>query len=404
MSTLVRRALRGYLRTPWLHVVAGVAALAGAWCVIFGVPGIDEFNAYRIDVDVYRIGGRMILDGQPLYGPVPLTEIGVELPFTYPPVAAVLFTVLALVPLPAAGTGLAIASVAGFVAVLRLVVRDCFALRGRELWAATALATAVLVWIDPLRQTLDFGQINALLMLCIVVDVCAGRGRWWRGTWTGLAIAVKLTPAVFLAFFLLRRDWRAMAVTVGSTLAWTALGFLVRPADSWQYWTEVLVDTDRIGHKGYTSNQAFSGLLHRLVGPDVSTLWWFLGCVVVGLFVLALVHRLGDDEAAAMVVLGLYALFASPISWSHHWVWMGPAVVVVLAVALRGRSWAAWPWLVVALVTLWSAPQWWWPYEGDAGYHWVWYQDILGHTWMWLLLTSYAILWIEAGRRRAPAH
>ena len=49
---------------------------------------------YRIDIEVYRMGARAWLDDHPLYaGDVTFhTRIGLDLPFTYPPLAAILFS------------------------------------------------------------------------------------------------------------------------------------------------------------------------------------------------------------------------------------------------------------------------------------------------------------------------
>ena len=48
---------------------------------------------YRIDIDVYRMGGQAWLDGRPLYadGVMFHTRGGLDLPFTYPPLAAIVF-------------------------------------------------------------------------------------------------------------------------------------------------------------------------------------------------------------------------------------------------------------------------------------------------------------------------
>ncbi|SDL16553.1 glycosyltransferase 87 family protein [Tessaracoccus oleiagri] len=404
MTSSLRRAADWYLRTRWAQWLAVAAVVAAAALLTLGRPWLhDDLNPYRIDVDVYRLGGRMILEGRSLYGAIPATEIGAELPFTYPPIAALFFAVFAVMPLGWASFLLSLATVAAIVAVVHLVLREMTDLRGARSWAATAGASAVLLWLDPVKQTVDFGQVNSLLMLLVVVDVLLGRGRWWRGSLIGLAIAIKLTPAVFLAFFLVRRDWRALAVTLASFAAWTGIGFAVRWSDSIQYWSDTLGDTDRIGQAGYASNQSWNGFIHRVLGDDVSSLWWVLGCAVVGLFVLALIHRLDDDEAAGMTVMGLYALFASPVSWSHHWVWMVPMVLVVARLALRGGGWAPYVWLAAAAVTLFDGPQWREPYEGEAAYHWPWWQQILGTSWLWLLLAGYALLWFRADGERRPA-
>lgn len=400
----ISRAAAWYLRTAWAHVLALIVLIIETGLLTLGRPWVhDNVNPYRIDIDVYRIGGQMILEGQSLYGPIPATEIGAELPFTYPPFAALLFTSFAIMPLGWASFLLTLTSVLLVVATIFIVLRTMTSLRGRDLHATTILASAVLVFLDPVVQTLDFGQINVILMLLVVIDVCLGKGRWWRGTFTGMAIAIKLTPAVFLGFFLVRRDWRALGVTLASFLLWTGIGFLARWNDSLQYWSETLTDTSRIGAAGYTSNQSLNGFLHRIFGDDVSRLWWVLGCTVVGLFVLALVHRLGRAEVAGMTALGLYALFASPVSWSHHWVWMVPMVLVVADLARRRRGGIApWLWLAVAALTLYDGPQWREPYEGDAGYHWPWWQHILGNSWLWLLLAGYALLWFTAQPQIQP--
>ena len=65
---------------------------------------------YRIDIDVYRMGGRAWLDGRPLYadGAMFETQAGLDLPFTYPPLAAVAFAPFALLPLPVASAAITV--------------------------------------------------------------------------------------------------------------------------------------------------------------------------------------------------------------------------------------------------------------------------------------------------------
>ena len=52
------------------------------------------------------------------------------------------------------------------------------------------------------------------------------RTPWPRGLLLGLGIALKLTPAVFLLYFLLRRDRRAALTALASFAASTLLGFI----------------------------------------------------------------------------------------------------------------------------------------------------------------------------------
>ncbi|HEY2504433.1 MAG TPA: glycosyltransferase 87 family protein, partial [Mycobacterium sp.] len=59
---------------------------------------------YRIDIDIYQMGGQAWLDGHSLYRGDALfhTPIGLNLPFTYPPLAAIVFCPFSWLHMPAA--------------------------------------------------------------------------------------------------------------------------------------------------------------------------------------------------------------------------------------------------------------------------------------------------------------
>ena len=80
-------------------------------------------------------------------------------------------------------------------------------------------------------STLTYDQINALLMALVAFDCLRRAPRWPRGILVGIAAAVKLTPAVFLLFFLLRRDLRSAARAGLSFAACTGAGFALAPRD-----------------------------------------------------------------------------------------------------------------------------------------------------------------------------
>src|SRR5215467_9534306 len=79
------------------------------------------FGPYRVDLDVYRIGSRAWLSGLHLYGGLPRTMSGARLPFTYPPIAAILLSPLSMVPMAVASAVLTAAS----VGLLALVLLAC---------------------------------------------------------------------------------------------------------------------------------------------------------------------------------------------------------------------------------------------------------------------------------------
>ena len=390
----LRRAVDVYLRSRALRTAAVLFLLWLTYGLVFGDHGIDAFIPYRIDFDVYRIGGQVFRDGGDLYGRLPDTQIGENLPFTYPPLAAALFSVFTYLPFDVGSVLFSFLTVGAMLGTVWLVLRDLGRSRSDAAWL-TVLLGIVAVRVMPLRETIDFGQINAILMVLVALDLLAGRGKWWRGILVGLALSIKLTPAVFLAYFLMRRDWQGLVVGVVSALGWAGLGFALAPADSLRYWTGVVFDPSRIGGLAYHSNQSVNGMLHRL-GVESSTAW-FLLCAVIGLACLALMHRLfrrGHDAMAA-TVMGLYALIASPVSWSHHWVWAVPAIIIFTCWALyrTTRGWAALLGFAVlgALIFLY-APHW-MVQEPETTPHWNAGQHLVGNAYLWWVLAALVVAW-----------
>lgn len=370
-------------RSSRLGKAAAIACVLVSAALLFGIPGLDSFIPYRIDLDVYRIGGQVLLDGGDLYGELPKTLIGVGLPFTYPPIAAVFFAPLALLPFWLANLLLTGLTLLSCYVVQRLLVR--------RLWPEHApagiLAAALLVALvlGPTVETVSFGQVNAILMALVVVDAMVGKDRRWGGVLVGLAMAIKLTPAVFLAYFLVKRDWASLGRALLSAAAFTGIGFLVVPGASVQYWTQTLLDPSRIGGLAYVSNQSINGALTRL-SPDgsPSRLVWFLLCAVIGLALLLLMRRLivaGQDHLA-LILMGFYALVASPVSWAHHWVWIAPALLALTERYLTTRHLRHLVLAVSGLLIFVGRVIWWLPNSGDAELAWTWWQQLIGNAYL----------------------
>jgi alpha-1,2-mannosyltransferase len=70
-----------------------------------------------------------------------------------------------------------------------------------------AVALPVSLLLEPVWETLQFGQLNLRLMALIALDGLVERPRWPRGMLVGIAAAIELTPAAFVLFFLLRKDY-----------------------------------------------------------------------------------------------------------------------------------------------------------------------------------------------------
>jgi alpha-1,2-mannosyltransferase len=354
-DTLVRemRIRRSPSRAQWstvawwlLRLFTVVAVLLAGWRLLGTTP-------YRIDIDVYRMGGRAWLDGSPLYSDGILfpTSAGLNLPFTYPPLAAVIFSPFALLSLEAASATItAITFVLLIVTTLIVLTRlqvweESATVAGpawrRRCWLAAAIVAPAVVLLEPVRSNFEFGQINVILMTLVIADCVPRRTPWPRGLLVGIAIALKLTPAVFLLYFLMRRDTRALLTSAASVALATALGFVLAWRDSWEYWTETIRDTDRIGTVTYLTNQNIAGTLARLgLGETPRFVLWLIACfAVLGLTVWAVREVLRKDQPVlALICVAMFGLVVSPVSWSHHWVWALPAVLVTAVLAYRYRD------------------------------------------------------------------
>ncbi|MFG2945805.1 glycosyltransferase 87 family protein [Streptomyces adustus] len=298
-----------------------------------------------IDLMVYRAEGATVRAGGDLYA---LRATAEHLPTTYPPFAALLFTALTL---PGAASLRALAT-AGNLFLLVVFVRLSLRLVGHTRVESVWWAAAVAVWCEPVWTTLRYGQVNLLIAVLVLWDLTRRPGHRWAGLGIGLATAVKLTPALFVVFLLaagvtarvghgcaghrLRHARGAVAAFACATLLTAA----VLPRDSGRFWTDMMFRAGRVGHAEETANQALRGLLARLLHtPEPGSPWVATAAVVaLGGLAVAVAAELRGLRAWAVTVCAVTALLVSPVSWSHHWVWCVPLILLLVT---RGHRAAA---------------------------------------------------------------
>jgi alpha-1,2-mannosyltransferase len=404
--TLTDRAPRllDQLRTPRRVLPFTVPLLALAL-----VNVVVHTGGRHIDLEVYRFGVQAWLAGGDMYGTLPETSDHITLPFIYPPFAAIVLLPLAVAPWLLAWSALLALSTAALGLTFFLVARRLWPSGGRGgalSVASIALPLALAVQpgkaidfsrpappipafaLEPVMQTIEFGQVNLLLMALVALDVLVVRTRWPRGLLIGIAAAIKLTPAAFVLYFLLRRDYRAAAVAAVSTAVVTGLAFLIAPGPSWKFW----LDNPAGGVSGspFFTDQNFQALLARAgVDGTLKTVLWL--ALSVGLLALAVpAIRRAPAPLALMATAGV-ALLVSPTSWSHHWVWVAPFLLVAAASAWRARSFT---WLGVTLasaaVFVVAPHQLDLPHEGT---NWTIDQQIFGGTYVWFTVLLFVVLW-----------
>ncbi|WP_235717929.1 mannosyltransferase [Mycolicibacterium goodii] len=328
-----------------LLVVSILARLA--WTYL--VPNGANF----VDLHVY-VGGADALDGPgALYDYVYADQTpDFPLPFTYPPFAAIMFYPLHLLPFGV----VAFLWQIGIIAALYGVVRVSQRLMGLQAQRRVAMLwTAVGIWTEPLRSTFDYGQVNVVLVLAVLCAVSSTR--WWlSGLLVGLAAGVKLTPAVAGLYFVGARRWGAVVFSAVVFFATVGVSWVVVGGQARRYFTELLGDADRVGPIGTSFNQSWRGGISRILGHDAG----FGPLVLVGIAVTAVLALLAwraidgaADRLGGILVVSLFGLVLSPISWTHHWVWLIPLMMWLLhgpLSARRGARVLGRVWLALTLV------------------------------------------------------
>ena len=87
----------------------------------------------------------------------------------------------------------------------------------------------VLLCLRPIEGDLVHGNVNLFILFLVVAGLVAfcSKRDWLAGMALGLAIACKITPALFVPYFLWKRAWKALAATILGTVIFTWIGFFV---------------------------------------------------------------------------------------------------------------------------------------------------------------------------------
>ncbi|MYV98320.1 glycosyltransferase 87 family protein [Streptomyces sp. SID3343] len=293
------------------------------------------------------------------------------LPFIYPPFSALLFYLL--LPLGFAGLKWFMAGLS--MLSLFAVVWASWGMLGHRRGASrlgiAAATFAAVLWLEPVEWTLVWGQINLLLLALVVVDLGQPDSRRFKGIGVGIAAGLKLTPAIFIVYLLITRRFRAAGIAAGAFGATIVVGLVGAPSASAYYWRNLVAISGKVNDKlsvGTLNNQSVQGMFTRMLGDSgATTALWLLVCAIVGALGLLAAARasLRGDELVGVLITGGLSLFVSPISWSHHWVWVVPAFVLLAHAALtRGRR--LWWWLTGAFFVYFAA----WPLRLNEFGHW----------------------------------
>ncbi|MEH0985704.1 glycosyltransferase 87 family protein [Micromonospora sp. CPCC 205556] len=257
-------------------------------------------------------------------------------PFTYPPFAA-----LVLWPVTAASESVVqviwlVMTCAAVAAIAVPVGRVLVSERSRRPLVTAAVATALML-SAPVQSNLRFGQVSIFIVLLALLDGMGVLPPRLRGVLVGVAAAIKLTPLLFVVYFLATGRFRDAGRAAGTFLACAGLAAAVLPTESWTYWTAAVRQTSRIGNLASLGNQSLHGMLLR-IGVDATSLpliWAGLVAVICTVALLRARQLAAHGRPGhAAVLVGCATVTASPVSWTHHQVW--PVLAAMLLIGASG--------------------------------------------------------------------
>jgi alpha-1,2-mannosyltransferase len=343
-------ALRGRTRT-WTPLDYGLRVLVVIGALAYVIVAVV---IYQVDFGVYRAGGSHAFDGT-LY----LFDIA-GAKFTYPPFSALVFSIWAHAPLALAKGLWALGSYVALWFLVRLVVKRYASPGFANYKYAQFVVFVFAAASNPVRDGLALGQIDVFLALLVVADLCGALPFLPRGLLIGIAASIKLTPLFLIAYLLVVRRIRPALVALATFASLTALTFLVLPKESTTYWLDrYFINMNHFGVDGI-SNQSINGMLARYFGPLSTHMVWYVPlAMIVGALVLWTAHEVNASRpwlGEAIVVASIVAL--SPVSWTHHWIYVLPLVVAGFRLGAEPRYRAVLVMTVLLAVSLMIGPYW----------------------------------------------
>jgi alpha-1,2-mannosyltransferase len=306
------------------------------------------------DFHVFWQAGRNFATGAPLYH----DSLPGARPLKYPPFAALVFTPLALFPLPVAGVLMSLINLALWVAAVWLT-REILRRTGPPGRLRLALIVGFLLSAQYFLDNFHHVQMNEVTFVLALLGIKAyldGRDLAAAGSFV-VATAIKITPVFFVAWLVIRGRRRAGLAVIPLAVACLVVPLLLRGpargADELREYYHVFLEKHQHGEiESYSAGQNLAAMVNKMTLPPENSggesyrwaptsertaqlLYRALWCAVLLLFLVGLVRlrlRRAPVTAVEPAMVFAAALLLSPITFTTHLVPLLYIFAVVLAV------------------------------------------------------------------------
>ncbi|MCB9691472.1 MAG: DUF2029 domain-containing protein [Alphaproteobacteria bacterium] len=338
-----------------------VAHTAGAWERVLAAPGGRDFGSYYVAAHAARMG----LDP---YDGAALQMAGEQVgrpavhPYFYPPPFLLAVGWTTWLPLPSAYRAWAALDIlAGALAMAMLAAwwRPLHPL-------VPALVALLLGLVTAIPNNTVMGQANHLVLAFVVAGLWAdARDRQGlAGVLVGLGCMAKMSPALFVLWWVLRGRWWAAGVSVATAVVTSLLVLPLVPLDvQVRFYTHVLPQFASGDYNGLSipiglfGNHSVPNVLDQVFpgrGGALSALArassqaFSLGALLA----LGALFRRGPSDgfrwAAQVAAIAVLMLLVPVYTYEHHLVWALPAMLLAAVGILDGRA----PRLLVPVLVL----------------------------------------------------
>ena len=361
----------------WVFLFAYVPFLLAHGLDALKLPAVDFppiYSATKATFDEYR----------PPYGEGAFEQQALALgrwvpPYIYPPPSLLLLYPLHFFSYDGAKALMLVINhlcvVFAIVFMLRGLFREEIA-RGPGRFGA-ALVIIYTLLFDPAVVTLQLGQVNLLLLVCICLT-------WHAVKQNGsalaiaiplsLAIVIKTYPGLLVLLLLACRRYKAASLTLALFGFYCLLSHVLLPSGMWMEWFQKVLPNGDEAHPG-PWNQNIRAFIARAFMPNsfseplialpglVKPAIMLLSFLVLGATVWLSYRcwRRPGGKRTVDLLMSLYLLtmfLIAPVSWEHHFIYLLPSLVLVLLMLLAGEIGGHWRWICALSLCLiaWRLP------------------------------------------------